>query len=266
MRIYNPDGSTLRQDQLEMLKALEYFAEICEKHNIQWWLCSGTLLGAARHKGFIPWDDDMDVSMFRKDYKKLEKILAKMESEDYFYQSVRTDVNHVNLFGKFRKKKDPQMSTDLRSQYFKYNGVGFDVFCIEKSSRFAAHMGKFFYYNMRHPTQYIKNNKFRHFMIRFVQVLNFGLLLPFTRLVALINPKNQYHYELGSGFYKSPFYKEDILPLSKMEFEGKMFPVPGNTDAYLTKIYGDWRQIPSEEKIRKSFHYSIYREEIFGKE
>ena len=62
MRVYNPEGSTLRKDQLEMLKCLEAFAKICKEHNIQWWLCGGTLLGAARHGGFIPWGDDVDVT------------------------------------------------------------------------------------------------------------------------------------------------------------------------------------------------------------
>jgi len=264
MRIYNPEGSALRKDQLEMVKALDFFAEICRKHDIKWWLCSGTLLGAARHKGFIPWDDDLDVSMFKKDYRKLKKVLAKMDSEDYFYQCIETDPDHINLFGKFRKKKDPVLSTDPRSQYFRYQGVGFDVFCIEKSSRFASHMAKFFYLNMQHPTQYIRNAFLRRFFIRLVQVINFVLLIPFCRLVGLVNPKNQYHYELGSGFYKSAFYKEDIFPLSTMEFEGRQFPVPGNTEAYLTKIYGDWRKLPSEEQIRKALHYPLYIKEIFG--
>ena len=71
MRVYNPEGSTLRRDQMEMLTVLNAFAEICKDNDIQWWLCSGTLLGAARHGGFIPWDDDIDVSMFPKDYRKL---------------------------------------------------------------------------------------------------------------------------------------------------------------------------------------------------
>ena len=86
MRIYNPEGSTLRKDQLEMLEVLKAFSEICNENGIQWWLCSGTLLGAARHGGFIPWDDDIDVSMLKKDYRKLLKIMKKLDSKEYFYQ------------------------------------------------------------------------------------------------------------------------------------------------------------------------------------
>ena len=258
MRVYNPEGSALRNDQKEMLKVLVAFAEICEKNNIQWWLCSGTLLGAARHGGFIPWDDDVDVTMFEDDYRRLEKILIEMDSEEYFYQCIKSDPDHVNPFGKFRKKKDPVESSDPRSKYFKYQGVGMDVFYIEKSNRFASHMGR--------PTQHIKNATLRHFAIKVVQAINFGLLIPFCRLVGKINPKNQYRISLGAGFYKSKFYKEDILPLSKITFEGVEFPAPGNTDAYLTHIYGDWRKLPSEEKIRKSMHYPKYVKEIFGED
>lgn len=264
MREYNPEGSTLRKDQLEMLKSLESFAQICKENDIKWWLCSGTLLGAARHQGFIPWDDDIDVSMLKKDYKKLKKILAKLDNEDYFFQSIETDPDHVNLFGKYRKKKDPVMSTDKRSQYFKYQGVGLDVFCIERSSRFASHMAKFFYLNMQHPTQYIKNSFWRHFWIKVVKGINFGLLIPFCRLVGYFGPRKKYYYELGSGFYDNYFELEDIFPLTTMKFEGIEFPVPGNTEAYLTKLYGDWRQLPTDEQIRKALHYPIYIKEIFG--
>ena len=106
MREYNPEGSALRRDQKEMLKALVAFAEICEKHDIKWWICSGTLLGAARHKGFIPWDDDMDVTMYEEDFRKLEKVLVELDSEEYFYQCIKTDPDHINVFGKNQNHQD----------------------------------------------------------------------------------------------------------------------------------------------------------------
>lgn len=266
MRVYNPEGSRLRHDQKEMVKVLQAFAEICDRHDIRWWLCSGTLLGAARHGGFVPWDDDIDVSMMKEDCRKLEKILRNLDSEDYFYQSIRNDVEHVNIFGRFRMKKGEVPSTDLRAVHFRYRGVGMDVFCIERSSRFAAHLAKFFYHNMQHPTQYIRNSRLRHLTIRLVEALNFGFFLPLSRLIGMVNPKRQYHYELGSGFYRSAFYKEDIFPLKRMNFEGLELPVPGDTDAYLTKIYGDWRKLPSEEQIKSALHSPLYYEEIFGKD
>lgn len=67
---YNPDGSTLRRQQLRMLEMLQYIDVICKKHNIKYWLTSGTLLGAVRHGGFIPWDDDLDIEMLKEDFGK----------------------------------------------------------------------------------------------------------------------------------------------------------------------------------------------------
>ena len=67
---FNPDGSLLRKHQLRMLEMLKYIDSVCKKHNIKYWLCSGTLIGAVRHGGFIPWDDDIDIAMPREDYER----------------------------------------------------------------------------------------------------------------------------------------------------------------------------------------------------
>ena len=85
MRVYNPEGSALKRDQMRLVEVLQKFAEICKEHDINWWLCSGTLLGAVRHGGFIPWDDDIDVSMLPKDYRKFVKVMKEWgDKDDYF--------------------------------------------------------------------------------------------------------------------------------------------------------------------------------------
>ena len=91
---YNPDGSILRKQQLRMLEMLQYIDFVCKKHNIRYWLCSGTLLGAVRHGGFIPWDDDVDIEMLREDYKRLVRILKKDIDSRYALQTHSTDANY----------------------------------------------------------------------------------------------------------------------------------------------------------------------------
>ena len=95
-------------------------------------------------------------------------------------------------------------------------------------------------------------------------MITFVLLIPLARLIGLFNSRDEYRVCLGSGFYKSRFFKKDIFPLSKMEFEGIEFPVPGNVDSYLSNIYGDWRKLPSDEQIRRAMHSPVYIKEIFG--
>lgn len=267
MRIYNPEGSRLRTDQMKILEVLTVFAQICKENDIKWWLDSGTLLGAARHGGFIPWDDDADVCVLKKDLPKLRRVLRKNSENQFFYSCIQSDVEHVNPFGKFRMKAGGVESTDRRAVHFKYNGMGMDVFAIEYAPKWASHAAKFVYFNLQHPTQYIKNKFVRRLFIRLVEFLSFYILIPPIRVLGWIfNPKKQYHYELGSGFYNAIYYKEQIFPLSTISFEGQVFPAPKDVDLYLTNLYDDWHKIPSEDSIRKRMHSMVYIKEIFGEE
>ena len=245
-----------------MLKKVD---AICKEHNIQWWLSSGTLLGAARHKGFIPWDDDIDIVMLRKDAKRLEKILLKMEDKEFVYQTMRSDVEYVNCFGKYRKREGRIAVNNRRYDYYKWCGIGFDIFSLEKTSFFAAKAASTIYGNIQHLTSYIRCGAIRKPLIRLIELLCLGIIFPILRIIGLINPKGEYHYALGQGWSKHTFFMRDTFPLTTIEFEGEQMPAPKNVDAYLTRVYGDWRKLPNEEQIRKCIHCQEYIEEIYGK-
>ena len=244
-----------------MLKKVD---AICKEHNLKWWLSSGTLLGAARHKGFIPWDDDIDIVMLRKDAKRLEKILLKMDDPEFVFHTMRSDVEYVNCFGKYRKREGRIAVNNRRYDYYKWRGIGFDIFSLEKTSFFAAKAASTIYGNLQHLTSYIRCGVIRKPLIRFIELLCLGIVFPILRVIGLINPKGEYHYSLGQGWSKHTFFMSDAFPLTTTEFEGEQMPAPKNMDAYLTRVYGDWRKLPNEEQIRKSIHNQEYIKEIYG--
>ena len=85
--MYNPEGSQLRKAQLRMLEMMKFVDKTCRKYNIPYWLDSGTLLGAVRHKGFIPWDDDVDIGMMRKDIKRFIRAVEKENNPNFVVQT-----------------------------------------------------------------------------------------------------------------------------------------------------------------------------------
>jgi lipopolysaccharide cholinephosphotransferase len=263
---FNPEGSKLRENQKELLEILLVLADICRKNNIRWWLSSGTLLGAARHKGFIPWDDDIDIVMFKRDYRRLSRVLRKMDDPRFVFQTMQSDIEYTNVFGKFRKQDGRVIPvTNRRWQNYKWGGPFIDVFAIERNNFVATKLARFIYANTEHLTIYIKNRRLRRCAIRLIEVLCLGIINPILKVVGLINPKGEYHYTLGTGWAKHKFFKRDILPLTTISFEGHEFPAPKNTDAYLTNVYGNWRELPSDEQIKRSLHSMEYIEEFFGK-
>lgn len=262
---YNPEGSALRRDQKELLHMLQHIANICKQHGITWWLSSGTLLGAARHQGFIPWDDDMDIVMLRKDYKKLKKILLNLKDKELVFHCMQSDVEYVNCFGKFRKREGRIQVKSRRYNYYKWKGIGLDIFTIEKTNYLAAKAASVIYNNLQHLTSYIRVGWIRKPLIRIIELLCLGLINPILRLIGLINPRQEYHYSLGTGWAKHTFLMKDTFPLKTALFEGVQLPVPNDMNAYLSRVYGDWRKVPSEESIKKCIHCQEYRDEIFGK-
>lgn len=262
---YNPEGSALRRNQLELLELLKVVAAICKEHNIEWWLSSGTLLGAARHEGFIPWDDDIDIVMLRKDFKRFDRLMRKTHLEDYVYHSMSTDIDYVYRFSKFRRRKGEVDEGHRRSHYYKYKGQFIDIFAIERTSYFAARASSIIYNNLQHLTSYIRWAWLRRPLIFVVNLLCIGIIIPLLRLIGLVNPRGEYHYMLGSGWGRHIFFAHNTFPLGTARFEGEEFPAPKDIDAYLSQVYGDWRKLPTDDQISDAIHCTEYRNEIYGR-
>lgn len=242
---YNPDGSILRKQQLRMLEMLQYIDFVCKKHNIRYWLCSGTLLGAVRHGGFIPWDDDVDIEMLREDYKRLIKVLHEEPSSHYAVQTYQSDSDYTLPFGKLRDLHSHVIERGVTK--CKYDGCWIDLFYLEKNTysclKLSVGLQKFFLAS----TGTLKGRP--KFLLSSYKALLHNFSFPILRFINKLLPLKYLYHTYGVAFYKNRKL-EDIFPLDEIEFEGIKFPAPINVNSYLQRIYGDYMKLPSFDKIK----------------
>ena len=239
----------LRQAQLIMLDMLIEFDAICKKHKLQYWLDSGTLLGAVRHQGFIPWDDDIDLSMPVEDYHQFLAIAASELSSDIFLQNKGTDPEFKFDYTKLRSNKASIVELHEKNKDVNYHqGVFVDIFpmlaieCTEENKQ-----------------QY--ENIFTE--IRAVSAVSLhtpnGQDEPDKR-ANLVATLKQQHLGWDTGHAKviyggempdvaAWFDIDAIFPLTTIAFEGLGFSAPRDASHYLNAIYSfDYRQLPPEDK------------------
>ena len=119
----------LQENQLEILNEIE---RICKKNNINFFLVGGTLLGAVRHKGYIPWDDDLDIGMMREDFIKFRNIVANDLDNKYFFDFYDTDKDYYLPFAKVRKN-NTTFNEEISKDYDNHKGIFVDIFPFEYS-------------------------------------------------------------------------------------------------------------------------------------
>lgn len=248
---FNSEGTELRKLQLRMLDMLKVIDRICRKHNIPYWLSSGTALGAVRHKGFIPWDDDLDIEVFRKDYKHLLKILSEELPASMIVQTNKTDKNYIAQYAKVRDLNTQVEEVGCANPNYKFNGVFIDIFPMERISSFCLKLSSKLHHRM-YLLASIKNDRWggKLFLMNcFLWGLE-HIVYPFFRLFAFLTDKEKLRYPLGVGFFTDRCINE-IMPLKEIEFEGYYFLSPNNIDAYLKRMYGDYMKLPELDQIQQ---------------
>lgn len=249
---FNPEGSLLRRQQLRLTELLMAVDRICRKHDIPYWLSSGTLLGAVRHCGFIPWDDDLDIELLRPDYERLMKVLPAELPDTMTLQTNETDPNYIFAFAKVRDKRSWLLETNHYDRIFTQRGIFLDIFPFEKSPRllhWISCRAHGFIYNVLNNKTYDDETAARK--ARRIYTFNRRFTFPLLRTLCKLWATDKVRYGLGVP-YNDTRRLSDIFPLTEIEFEGYSVPAPGRTHNYLQRKYGDYMQLPDLTHI--SYH------------
>lgn len=249
----------IQEMQRVLLEDLKVFDSICDNNNIDYFLSSGSLLGAVRHKGFIPWDDDLDIMLTRDNYNKLLSICDQFPSRYML-------LNYSNDIGV------PIIYSHLVDTYYKcykeYTGTNRDFLHIDiyacdyiKNNRFTKGqlakwieliLNRVYSYRKGHTSfdshlLFVKKNIIRFFNRIFVNWKDEDLIRLVIRLVGsshdegLMAPiASPYGYQ--KEMFPSSYYKE----LIKVDFENTLIPISKHYDAILKQLYGDYMELPPE--------------------
>lgn len=240
------------------VEILDEVVRICEKHKLTYFLVAGTLLGAVRHKGFIPWDDDLDIGMPRQDYDKFIKIAASELNKKYFMHNIFSDKGYWLNFTKIRKNNtlfDETMIENIEA----HKGIFIDIFPLDNlnNNKFLFKIKWSILANLRMFSLYYRGvydkNAINHkFTCKIFSVFGSHKLLKFCDWFMSLNKNTKSKYLVSYGGiysrHKENFERQWFFPTNKIEFEGKMYSCPNNPDALLTHIYGDYMKLPPKEK------------------
>jgi len=275
-----------RKMQLMQFDMLKEFDRVCRKHNIKYSIFGGTLLGAVRHKGYIPWDDDADIGILREEYEKFRKVAQEMDPKICYFQDHENDPYYRWGYSKIRRTNTRLVR--IGQEHIKSkNGFFIDIFPLDDipKSTFGQMFNDFYCYCLRkilysEVGKYAANNSI--FMRKWYSLLSkISTDSVFKRINKMArksknNSKNRVRclmfpstgklYRKNSLKTRYGMPKEWFLDLVEYDFEGSKFYGTKDYDACLTYIYGDYMELPPEDKRDPHSPFSDYSFDITKEE
>ena len=260
------------------LDLLAEFQRVCDKYNIHYFASGGTLLGAVRHKGFIPWDDDLDLLMPRHDYEQLIRLLEQGAlGDNYEFNTPNPKTDAKNTFLKIYRKHTRNVDIYSDNSPFPH-GISIDVFALDAvpSTRFGQLVKGLIANGLQfisivvlyaqYPSEHLKefmsldpDMKRRYRMKCFLGKI-FGIIPHrkwvwwFDRFVASDRTDRPWGIPTGRKYYNGEIFPREVfVPARKAEFEGIEVFIPNDYDPYLRNLYKDYMQLPPAEKRERHF-------------
>jgi len=256
-------------EKLKAVQAAEYeilkeFDRICKKHNLEYFLDSGTALGAVRHQGFIPWDDDIDVGMARSAYERFLQVAPQELHSDYFLQTPKSDPQAPYYFTKLRTHNTEFVEWNKRHLQM-HHGIYIDIFPYDnlpekKPQAFDRKCRRLYaFWCLRTIPDRVARPKqnLPWLMKAFIRRVLHILTLPVPRqwILAHMDRVFQTYNQTDTEWvtcYQFPetfaIKRSDLLPTSQGVFCGQSFPLPHHPTDYLTALFGNYMQLPPESE------------------
>ena len=255
------DDDTLKHLQQVEIKILKYFIEVCEENDLTYFMYAGSLLGAIRHQGFIPWDDDIDVIMFREDFEKLNKILENELDEKYNFFNVLNEETYHYTWGRLTLKNT--LFKEWWGDQVDYTpNIFLDIFILDNvpKDKYKKFIQKWKSYTLNMLTSYsiikFKNDsKLKEIIQQTIYYLIKILpVSPSTIKKACVNSFKKYQYEdceevcdFPSENMMQMSFRSDWLPLKKAKFEDMEVNIPNNYDKILRMDFNNYMEFPPED-------------------